>query len=212
MPRREEPRSGAHELEGGREPVPAVDLAAVLAAEGREELVAGERARELGLLRPAVDVGADRVRRERREGVGILRERRAGLAGPGVGPAVRVASERGLERRAVAATGPEDDRQVDARRGLPAAALRAGRVRAPLGAAADGEERAQCGEEKEEASSSVRRAISTSRSVIARFTCVHQRTVTAFQLIEISGWWFAASAASARRPTKATASAKSWKR
>ena len=54
--------------------------------------------------------------------------------------------------------------------------------------------------------------MSTSRSVIARFTCVHQRTVTAFQLIAMSGWWFAASAASASRLTNAIAAAKSSKR
>jgi hypothetical protein len=38
------------------------------------------------------------------------------------------------------------------------------------------------------ASSFVRRASSTSRSVMARFVCVRKRTVTAFQLIEMSGW------------------------
>src|SRR5688572_15575694 len=197
-------------LEDAREPVPAVDLAAVLAAERGLDLLAGERAGDLRLLGAAVDLRADRVGRERCERVRIPAERLARLRRLRVRSAVGVARQLRLLRRPRLSLRPEGDRQ-DGRRRIGLGPARGRRVVRALGAAT-GEERRDQRPEKEEASSSVSRAMSTSRSVIARLTCVHQRTVTAFQLIAMSGWWSAASAASASRSTNAIASAKSLKR
>ena len=62
--RRQEPR---------RDPVPAADLAAVRAGERRPDPLSGNGSHDARLLRPAVDLGADDVRRQRRE---ELRRRR----------------------------------------------------------------------------------------------------------------------------------------
>lgn len=150
-------------------------------------LLAVERAHDLRLLGPAVDLSAHAVGRQRLEGRRIGLERQARLLRARVRPARRVAGERDLLRGAVASLQPDRDRQLGPGRRFiraRAAAGVAGVVR--LRAAPDPEERYECCEE-DEASSSVRRAISTSVSVIARLTCVHHRTVTAFQLIVMSG-------------------------
>ena len=176
------------DLEHGGEPVPPVDLAAVLAAERRMHLLAVERAHDLRLLGPAVDLRAHAVGRQRLEGRRIGLERQARLLRARVRPARRVAGERDLLRGAVASLQPDRDRQLCPGRRFIRARVAAACVAGVVGlrAATDREERYECCEE-DEASSSVRRASSTSASVIARLTCVHHRTVTAFQLIVMSG-------------------------